>query len=80
MYVYLIIYGVYGISVVFYKYRYKMVFCNYLLLLEKDLVICGLNWKDFEDFCCVVFRDCGKDVVFYFKMCKVVDLRIVNEF
>ena len=35
--------------------------------------------KDPEDSRCVALRDCGKDVTPHLKMCKVVDLRIVNE-
>ena len=59
---------------------FDMATCSYSSLLKStDSITCGANWKNPEDFRCVILEDCKKDVASHLKRCKVVDESVENE-
>lgn len=56
-----------------------MASCSYSFLLKTDSISCGTNWKNPDDFQCVVLEDCKGDVASHLKRCKVVDESLENE-
>ena len=61
------------------RYQFDMASCSCSSLLKRDLISCGANWKNPDDFQCVVLEDCKGDVTSHLKRCKVVDESVENE-